>query len=59
VAALGDEDVGGLDVAVNNAFGVSRRARRQSQWPASRVSFSSGRPATMCFRVKPSRNSIA
>ena len=61
VAALGHKNVCRLDVAVDDAFGCARRrARRRFRWPSDR-SFSSsmGRPAIRCFRVTPSRNSMA
>ena len=61
MSALGDEDVCGLDVAMDNAGGVCRiqcvgnfDSQRQS-----RVSVSRGRPAMRCFSVIPSRNSMA
>jgi hypothetical protein len=60
VPSLGEEDIGGLDVAMNNALGVrcvesiGDFDRQISNW-----SVSSGRPAMRCFSVSPSRNSMA
>ena len=60
MSALGHEDVGGLDVAVDNAFsvggveGIGNFDRQPEQ-----VSVSMGLPAMRCFSVMPSRNSMA
>ncbi len=61
VSALGDKDVGGFDVAMNDALGVRGIESvgdldRQRQTSAS---ISSGCPAMRCFSVMPSRNSMA
>ena len=60
-AALGDEDVGRLDVAVDDALGV-RGVQRVGdlRWPAraARRSVAAG-PAMRCFSVRPSSNSMA
>ncbi len=61
VPALGDKNVGGLDVAVDDSLRSGQhRARRQSRWP-DRVEHRSpaGFPAMRCFSVTPSRNSMA
>ena len=61
VTALGDENIGRLDVAVNDALrSARRRARRRSRWrcPAP-VPSPSGDSAMRCFSVTPSRNSMA
>jgi hypothetical protein len=60
MAALGYKDVGGLDITVDNAFRVSRveRIGDLDRQPNS-TSVSTGLPAMRCFRVTPSRNSIA
>ena len=61
VAALGDENVRGLDVAVDDAFGVRRIERignLDGQIEQQLRSLSAVR-AMRCFNVMPSRNSMA
>ena len=61
VATLGDENIGGLDVAVNDAFGV-RGVKRIGNLNAERQARSRcprAVPAMRCFSVTPSRNSMA
>ena len=60
VAARGDEDVCGLDVAVNDAVGMGG-VERVGDFDSQRkqVSVSSGRPPMACLSVTPSRNSMA
>ena len=60
VTALGDENVGGLDVAVNDALPCAA-SRASAIWmPRSRRLLDLiGRPAMRCFSVCPSRNSMA
>ena len=60
MAALGDEDVCGLDVAMDDAFAVGGIQRvGDFDGEPSRTSISSGRPAMRCFSVTPSRYSMA
>ena len=60
VPALGDEDVGGLDVAMNDAFAcAASSASAISIASGSSCSVSTGLPAIRCFSVMPSRNSMA
>jgi len=61
VAALGHKDVGGFDVAVDDALGMRGvEGVGDPQCPSDRsVSRSSGRSVVMCFSVWPSRNSMA
>jgi hypothetical protein len=55
-----DENIGGLDVAVYDSFGVSNvEASAISMARESMPSVSMGRPAMRCFRVTRSRNSMA
>ena len=61
VSTVGDENVRGLDVAMNNALGV-RRIERIGDLDGQgekETSISSPRPEMRCFRVKPSTNSMA
>ena len=60
MAAPRDEDVGRLDVAMNDAFavrGVERVGDLRGEIEQQSVSI--GAPAIWCFRVTPSRNSMA
>ena len=61
VPALGDKDVRGLDVAVDDAFGVGgvERVGNFDGQSEAESSVSIGRLAMRCFSVAPSRNSIA
>ena len=60
VTALGHEDIGGLDVAMHDAFGMRGvQCVGDLDGQASSVSRSNGRPQMRCFRVMPSRNSMA
>ncbi len=60
VAAFGDEDVGGLDVAVDDAGAMSGVESVGDFDAESRSrSISRGRPVMACLRVAPSRNSMA
>jgi len=59
MASLGDEDVRGLDVPVDDAFGMRGIERVGNLDPQpSRTSVSMGLPAMRCFSVMPSRNSM-
>ena len=60
VTSLGDEDIRGLDVAMDDALGV-RGVEGVGDFNGERehsLHFQ-GRPAIRCFRVMPSRNSMA
>ena len=59
--ALGDEDVRRLDVAMDDAFGVSGIQRIGNLDRQTRAAHPcpEGRPAMRCFSVVPSRNSMA
>ena len=60
VAAIGNEDIRRLDIAVNDAFrvrGIQRIGNLDRQVDSS-VSVSSGRPPMRSFSVMPSRYSM-
>ncbi len=60
MAALGDEDVGGLDVAMDDASRcAASSASAISMARDKRTSVSRGRPAMRWLSVSPSRNSMA
>ena len=60
VSALRDENVGRLDVAVDDAFGVSGVERVSNlNRQAEQYIRLHGLPAMRCFKVIPSRNSMA
>ena len=61
VAALGDEDVGGFDVAVDDACGVGgieRFGDLDADFEEA-FEFEMGAPVMTCLSVAPSRNSMA
>ena len=60
VTPLGDENIGRLDVAVDDALDVGGvKSVAISMASATSVSVSRGRPVIMCLRVTPSRYSMA
>jgi hypothetical protein len=59
MAALGDENVGGFDVAMNDAFGVGSIEGIGNLDGEIKFSRSMRGPAIMCLRGWPSRNSMA
>jgi hypothetical protein len=60
MSTLGDEDVRGLDVAVDDAFGVGGvESVGNLDSDGEQASRSIGRLPIKCFRVLPSRNSMA
>ena len=60
VLAIGYEDVGRLDIPMNDSLGVSRfeRVRDLNRQRQQRIEIES-LPVTMCFKVTPSRYSMA
>ena len=61
VPSLSDENVRGLDVAMNDAFGVGgiQSVGNLDRQTEQNIAISMGFPAMRCFSVMPSRNSIA